>query len=391
MSKSLKIGLVLPTVSGYSETFIISKIKGLLKHGYSVIMFVNHNNPSKSDTIQIPIYTQTDISRKFHLPFILCHLIITHPIVVLHFIKYERNANRNWLSIVKHLILNSHILNKKLDWLHFGFATMGIQRENVAKAIGAKSAVSFRGFDIGLYPHQHWGCYNLLWKTIDKVHTISDDLYQKALDLGLDPKTSYQKITPAINMEFFKSGPLNNLHDPLRILTVGRLHWIKGYEYILKALNSLKELQISFEYHIAGDGNYREAIVFAIHQLHLTEKVTLLGEIPHEEVKNQMEWADLYVQPSIQEGFCNSVLEAKAMGLLTIVTKAEGLVENVLHKETGWVVQKRSAKKIADQIIKINNLNSVELDKIREQAIQHTKSNNNLHDQIIEWDKFYTN
>ena len=44
------------------------------------------------------------------------------------------------------------------------------------------------------------------------------------------------------------------------------------------------------------------------------------------------------------------------MGLLTIVTNAEGLSENVLHEETGWVVQKRSAKKIADQIIIINNM-----------------------------------
>jgi len=390
MSKSLKIGLVLPTVSGYSETFIISKIKGLLKHGYSVIMFVNHHNPSKSDTILIPIYTQTDISRKFHLPFILGYLIISHPIIILNFIRYERNANRNWLSIVKHLILNSHILNKKLDWLHFGFATMGIQRENVAKAIGAKSAVSFRGFDIGLYPYQHWGCYNLLWKTIDKVHTISDDLYNQALDLGLNAGIPVQKITPAIDINIFTSNEKQGLHNPLRILSVGRLTWKKGFEFALKALEILKNKGFDFEYRIAGEGNYQEAIIYAIQQLDLTGKVTLLGKISHKEVKDQMEWADLYIQPSIQEGFCNSVLEAKAMGLLTIVTNAEGLSENVLHEETGWVVQKRSAKKISDQIIIINNMKSVELDMVRERAIQHTKSNYNLHDQIMKWDKFYT-
>jgi len=390
MPQSLKIGLVLPTVSGYSETFIISKIKGLLKHGYSVSIFVNQYNPSKSDTIQIPIYTQTDISKKILLPFNLGYLIISHPIIILKFIRYERHANRNWLSIVKHLILNSHILNKKLDWLHFGFATMGIQRENVAKAIGAKSAVSFRGFDIGLYPHKHYDCYNLLWKTIDKVHTISDDLYNQALDLGLNAEIPFQKITPAIDINIFTSNEKQGIHNPLRILSVGRLIWIKGFEYALKALEILKNKGFDFEYRIAGEGNYREAIIYAIQQLDLTGKVTLLGQISHKEVKDQMEWADLYIQPSIQEGFCNSVLEAKAMGLLTIVTNTEGLSENVLHEETGWVVQKRSAKKIADQIIIINNMKSVELDMIREKAIQHTKSNYNLHDQIMKWDKFYT-
>jgi len=171
---------------------------------------------------------------------------------------------------------------------------------------------------------------------------------------------------------------------------VGRLTWKKGYEYALKALSLLKDKQINFEYHIVGEGNYREAIIYGTYQLRIAEHIILKGLLSHEDVKKEMEWADIYIQPSIQEGFCNSVLEAQSMGLLCIVTNAEGLTENVSYGETGWVVQKRSAKNIADQIIKIKNLNSVELDMVREKAIQHTKSNNNLQDQIIEWDRFYT-
>ncbi|MBK7870836.1 MAG: glycosyltransferase family 4 protein [Saprospiraceae bacterium] len=52
------------------------------------------------------------------------------------------------------------------------------------------------------------------------------------------------------------------------------------------------------------------------------------------------EKADIYLQYSIQEGFCNAVLEAQAMGLLCIVSDAEGLPENILHGQTGWVVPK---------------------------------------------------
>ena len=256
--------------------------------------------------------------------------------------------------------------------------------------MGIKSSVSFRGYDIGLYPYDNPGCYDLLWQKIDKVHTISEDLYKQAIDLGLPPKIPYKKITPAINTEFFQSNSFKDLHEPLRILTVGRLTWKKGYEYALKALSLLKDKQINFEYHIVGEGNYREAIIYGTYQLRIAEHIILKGLLSHEDVKKEMEWADIYIQPSIQEGFCNSVLEAQSMGLLCIVTNAEGLTENVSYGETGWVVQKRSAKNIADQIIKIKNLNSVELDMVREKAIQHTKSNNNLQDQIIEWDRFYT-
>ena len=57
----------------------------------------------------------------------------------------------------------------------------------------------------------------------------------------------------------------------------------------------------------------------------------------------------IYLQYSIQEGFCNAVLEAQALGLLTIVSDAEGLPENVIHGETGWVVPKRKPKFFAQK------------------------------------------
>ena len=60
--------------------------------------------------------------------------------------------------------------------------------------MGAKSAVCFRGFDIGLYPHQHPGCYELLWQRIDKVHTISDDLYKKAINVNKNFFSSYYNL-----------------------------------------------------------------------------------------------------------------------------------------------------------------------------------------------------
>ena len=70
-----------------------------------------------------------------------------------NFYKLEKISNRSKKLIIKKIILNLHIINeKKTDWLHFGFATQAIGRENIAKAIGAKMAVSLRGFDIGCIP-----------------------------------------------------------------------------------------------------------------------------------------------------------------------------------------------------------------------------------------------
>jgi len=385
----IHIGLVLSSIPGYSETFIIEKIKGLIQSGFKVSIFVAGKKHTTTLAISVPIYLQLDIDNKFYLCYNLLTTFIFNPIQCYRFIYLERIAKRKWLTTIKNLIINSHIIGKQLDWIHFGFATMGIQRENVAQAIGAKSALSFRGFDIGLYSHKHPNCYRLLWMKIDKVHTISDDLYKKAIDLGLDIKTPYEKITPAINTEFFNSNVQENLHNPLRILTVGRLTWKKGYEYALEALSLLKGKQINFEYRIVGEGDYREAILYAIHQLGLTDNVILRGQLSPEQVKDEMEWADLYTQPSIQEGFCNAVLEAQAMGLLCIVTNAEGLSENVLDGKTGWVVSKRSPEAITEQIIKIKNMEMLQYNEIRENAIVRVKDHFHLNGQIKNWSDFY--
>ena len=106
-------------------------------------------------------------------------------------------------------------------------------------------------------------------------------------------------------------------------------------------------------------------------------------------LRDEMEWADLYTQPSIQEGFCNAVLEAQAMGLLCIVTNAEGLSENVLDGKTGWVVSKRSPEAITEQIIKIKNMEMLQYNEIRENAIVRVKDHFHLNGQIKNWSDFY--
>ena len=218
--KELHIGLVLSALPSYSETFIVSKIRCLVESRYIVSLFVDKYSKYCSIDIDIPIYYQPTVTRKYMLPIIIIPLIFKNPIVVLNFIRHERIANRSWVNIIKNIIMNSHILNKRLNWIHFEFATIGINRENIARAMKIKSAVSFRGFDIGLYPHNHQGCYNLLWKTIDKVHTISDDLYQQGIDLGLNPDIPMKKVTPAIDLDIFKSNNYLSLHNILKYLTI---------------------------------------------------------------------------------------------------------------------------------------------------------------------------
>ena len=384
----MTIGLVLPSVPGYSETFFRNKIIGLQQNGVEVILFVN--NPKETSDL-CKVYNAPQLSRHKMLTFFnsakaLLKAVVIHPKRSLKFYRLERKDKRPFVHIIKSLIANQFILSKKLDWLHYGFGTMALDRENIATAIGAKMAVSFRGFDYYVYPKKYIGCYHFLYSKNVTYHVLSDEMKKGLLENGI-LEHKIMKITPAIDLKFFKSNSKEN--NIIQMSTIARLHWIKGLEYTLEALALLKNENISFHYTIIGDGVEKERLQFAAYQLGLSDCVTFAGKLSPEKVKNQLEQTDIYVQYSIQEGFCNAVLEAQAMGLLCVVSDAEGLSENVLDGKTGWVVPKRQPKLLAHKIKEVIALDETEKQKIRQQAVERVQNNFNLKKQQQEFLDFY--
>ena len=189
-------------------------------------------------------------------------------------------------------------------------------------------------------------------------------------------------IPPAIEVDQFKSKKNNlslfNKKETIHLLTVARLHWTKGLEYTLQALAILKEKNISFHYTIVGEGQERERLIFAVHQMGLEDWVTFAGFVSPKDIRKYYEEADIYLQYSIQEGFCNAVLEAQAMGLITIVSDAGGLSDNVQNGKTGWVVPKRSPQYLSYKIIEIISIDNAELVQIRTNSIRRVKKYFNL-------------
>lgn len=63
--------------------------------------------------------------------------------------------------------------------------------------------------------------------------------------------------------------------------------------------------------------------------------------------------ADIYVQPSFQEGLPNSVLEAMAMGLPIVATRVSGNEDVVVDGENGLLVPPGDPKSLAAAIQKL--------------------------------------
>ncbi|GAA3571688.1 glycosyltransferase family 4 protein [Snuella lapsa] len=391
----MKIGLVLAAPPGYSETFFMSKIKGLQAQGMEVVLF----SQTKSSTFTLCAtkvaypFVKSNLLKQLFWGGVVCFRLLWHFKRVVKFISLEQRAKRSLPAIIKNLYASAHILTVTLDWLHFGFATMALGKEHVAKSIGAKMAVSLRGFDIAIYPIKHEGCYKHLWLQVDKLHTISNDLYDLAVRNGLSKTIPYQKITPAIDVRLFKAGEkyFSESGTDLTLLTVARLHWKKGLLETLKALTLLKAQGVAFTYTIVGAGPLKEELVYTIHLLGLNDHVVLAGVKSPESVKDMLEKHEVYIQYSISEGFCNALLEAQAMGLLCVASDAEGLPENVKHETSGWIVPKSAPEALATQLLKVSTLPLEEKQRISRQAVNRVRKLFDIEQQKQAFEEFYLN
>ena len=389
----MKIGIVLPATPGYSETFFNNKIKGLQEHGYTVVLFVNSDKNKMVFPIKI-IYAP-NLSGNSGIVLLRSFLCLMKSFVF-HFFATKKlfllNAKDKipFTKNIRNIITSSHILSEKLDWLHFGFGTMALDKENVAEAIQAKMAVSFRGFDHYVYPIKNKNCYQLLFSKSVKYHVLSEGMKTDLIQKGLT-STRIKKITPAINMDLFTPNLNTKKTDSLKIVSVARLHWIKGLDYTLEALALLKQKGMQFHYSIIGEGQEKERLQFLVHQLELGNEVTFAGKLNPEDVKKELQNAEIYLQYSYQEGFCNAVLEAQAMGKICIVSDAEGLKENVLDTVSGFVVPKRNPLYLASKIWEVNELSAIEKSKVSKKAMERVKALFNIEKQNIAFIKFYEN
>lgn len=387
----MKIGIILSATPGYSETFFNSKIKGLQENGYSVKLFAQKVSPD---------FTICQVRK---LPDSIANVTLPLRVVSVFFslIPFVRNVARFFVleikdeipiqEIFKRIYFNAPLFKSKLDWLHYGFGTLAIGRENIANAINAKMAVSFRGFDIGVFPIKHPKCYDKVWDKVDKIHVISNDIEELLYTHNFKNQCEVVKITPAIDIKYFKSDIETESSLPLKIVTVARLHWKKGLDYTLEALSILKNKGVDFHYTIIGEGPEEEYLKFTAYQLNLTEQCTFTGRLSHQEIRTILKQSCLYIQYSVQEGFCNAVLEAQAMGLLCIVSNAEGLSENVLHEQTGWVVPLRNPKLLSNKIQSVFSMTQKEKSITISKAKERIKNEFDIGSQKEAFVEFYSN
>jgi glycosyltransferase involved in cell wall biosynthesis len=135
---------------------------------------------------------------------------------------------------------------------------------------------------------------------------------------------------------------------PLRVIFVGSLGQRKGLSYLFRACNTLGR---SVELTVIGTLPLQQCPALD----HELKQVRWIPSCPHAQVLAEMAAHDVFVFPSLFEGFGLVLLEAMAMGLPILTTAHTAGPDLIDDGQEGFIVPIRSADAITEKLELLRN------------------------------------
>ena len=273
------------------------------------------------------------------------------------------------------LIRMVHHYNIDIVHAHF-LLPPGLIGVVVGKVTGKKTAVTAHGSDLLIQADKPIlrPLIKFVLKNTDYVIVVNNTLKYKALEMGVDSKKVHVTANAVNTVKF---NPQNKdlpsdiqlNHDKPVILFVGNLVFQKGVKYLLEAKKLMK---CDSELLIVGDGPLR-------HELEKKVEDEAIGDVlfigARRDVDKIMPFADLFVLPSVSEGFPITILEALASGLPVVATNAGGIKE-VMDESVGLMVEPSKPAEMAmamDTILENRELRDVMSIAARKHSMNYNK------------------
>jgi colanic acid/amylovoran biosynthesis glycosyltransferase len=173
------------------------------------------------------------------------------------------------------------------------------------------------------------------------IHTSTEMGLRSLIEHGLDSGKIHCIRRGLDQMPRVK--PLRSLRDPLRLLCVARLVEKKGLRHQLRIYAALKNAGLQFTVRIVGDGPLKPELERLAGSLGVASQISFTGHLPHNEVWDQLEWADVLLHSGViaqsgdRDGLPNVIPEAMSIGVVVVTSPAAATTEAVSSGHTGLV------------------------------------------------------
>jgi teichuronic acid biosynthesis glycosyltransferase TuaC len=179
-----------------------------------------------------------------------------------------------------------------------------------------------------------------------RVICVSERLAVDAVrELALDPERVVV-IPDTYHDDVFRHVDRAPHSGAARLVSVGRLVDVKGFEVLIDAMAALRASGIDATLVIVGGGPLSHSLAARAEAAGVARAVCLAGPLPPARVAERLAAADLYVQPSRREGFGVALVEAMATGLPSVATRSGG-PDGIVGEADGILVAPGDAEALA--------------------------------------------
>lgn len=371
-----KVGIILNNPLNYSEIFIQKEIENLENEGFDLTIFINKPGKSfkKRSTLNVynlPSESNIKLYKLINIIFNIFLLISYKPFTLINYINLAIRKNglrRSAYFFYK----DSIILRKNVDYLIFAYGFLGLNREILGEVLNKKTIIFFQGSDWLIFPKSNPQIYDQLLKKISLIvvrsYVMKDEINNKIS--GVSNKINV--IRSFIDVTTLNLKSSFSISDKMNLLTVCRLHWIKGLHDIFEAIYFLNLKGVPIQLSVIGEGNEIENERFKYHvfQREINHLVDFKGKKHHEKVLEAMPNFDAVVLPSYSEGIPNFLMEAMVRQLPVITTDWPGFAELINHKKNGIVTARFSPFNLAKGIETFYNMTESERKNLGEYGRQ---------------------
>lgn len=319
--------------------FLEQQIQALIKLGHEVDVLIPRKQDNKFESIS---YSYNNI-----VIFDVGYSTDKYNISLSKGTKVLRNELERISTIKKYDIFNVHIVSEAVYY----------SVNKVSQKLSIKSILTFHGLNVFNNYNSRNTPLNLFYRNRKKRLFLKADaiigVSNKVKNIikneikNIPVYTVYNGVDTDI---FFPNYKVKSNKEEISIVAIGNLIAIKGFNYLVDAIDMLVKEGMKIRVYILGRGKEKENLSKQIKALNLQGRIELVGYKPYNIVKEYLQNSEIFILPSYFEAIGCVYLESMACGIATIGVKGQGIDEIIIDEYNGLLVEPKSVKSIYEKL-----------------------------------------
>lgn len=225
------------------------------------------------------------------------------------------------------------------------------------KIISSALGSDYWGFRTG------WGrsVLKFIFRHSDSLITVSNAIKKDIEENELCNKPIYP-ITMGIHTQVFVPAP-SIAGATIKILYVGRLTHLKGIDLLIEVMPALLKKHSNLHLDVVGTGPAGDLLKQRVSDTGINDKVSFRGFVQTEDLPGYFANADIFVLPSLSEGWPVVVMEAMSAGCVPVVTDLPVFKEYAHRNDLFYIAKTGDQKSLEEMLLKA--INSPDIEQVK--------------------------